>query len=330
MDADDIVMCRKEQIGFRWLLVLGMVPSKRDPILGLAFSKRSEFASFQEKWGTSKNYFTSLRDDLNFEILMTNLDDNIIGFSYKVMKGKLIYLPCQRDFYRPDSVVGCFNVLIPSLITYLTRSRTEIPAWAEEPFLRLEVELQTKILSLQSEIDTLRSQLEPYQSIKQLAFLSEYDFEEAVPHFFRDYFEISVEREEKYKEDFWLLDTESKKVVIAETKSGASRGLKKSDIYALHNHREANGLEETFPGLLVVNFHLTANSWKDKLRPIAPQEYRVAADHYILVVRVEDLLFLWNAVSEGKISKQEILSLICENKGWMEVLENGTIKIHDK
>jgi hypothetical protein len=138
---------------------------------------------------------------------------------------------------------------------------------------------------------------------------------------------IPVYKDEKYKEDFWILDGNKEKTVIAETKS-RGKGFKKNFIFDIYNHRDANGLDENFPALLIVNAHLNANSWKDKIRQIDPQDYQVAVQHNVLITRIEDLLFFWNAIVEGKKTKEDLLTLFLQEKGWLEVKPDGEVKIH--
>jgi hypothetical protein len=55
-----IVNCRTGQIGFRWLERFGIQPFREKlPILN-ANIERNEFKVYQERWGTSKNYFRCL------------------------------------------------------------------------------------------------------------------------------------------------------------------------------------------------------------------------------------------------------------------------------
>jgi hypothetical protein len=140
---------------------------------------------------------------------------------------------------------------------------------------------------------------------------------------------FSILQNETYKEDFWIVDENNEKIVICETKTYL-RGFKKSGIYNLYSHREANDLEEHFPALLIINSHIIANSWKEKLRPIDPQDCDVAFKNHLLVMRSEDLLFFWNLMVEGKKTKEELLSLILNERGWLEVKKDGNLVVHKR
>jgi len=327
MSRRGIARCMDSQIGFRWLKRSQIRPLRMStPVIDVIL-RRNEFKLYQEHWGASKNYFKPYGKGKFGDVMFSLGDEHALGFALSVRRGKILYLPCQRDFDRPGSIEECLTTLVNSIITYLTRSSAEIPPWAEAPLFSREAELQAKLSDLQSKIDALHENLQPYQIAKGVAFLSEYQFEEAVPKFFTTHLGLATLRHEEFKEDFWILNSQSEKIVIAETKSHA-RGLKKGDIYSLYKSREANGLDDTFPALLVVNAHLNTKSWKEKLRPLPPQDYQLAVQNNILVVRIEDLLFFWNSIVEGRHSQDELLSVILEKNGWMEVQKDGDFRIH--
>ena len=108
------------------------------------------------------------------------------------------------------------------------------------------------------------------------------------------------------------------------------KGFKKSAIYATYNHRESNDLEDNFPALVIVNHHLQANTWKEKNKPIDKQDYELAAKDNILILRVEDLVLLWDAYRKEQIDKQTILNYIIQNRGWMKVDQNLKISFKPK
>ena len=96
----------------------------------------------------------------------------------------------------------------------------------------------------------------------------------------------------------------------------------------MYNHRETNKLPQEFPALLVVNANMQAASWAEKDRPIDKQDYEVAAQNNILVLRIEDLVRLWDALRNGTITRDDILSDFTTMKGWMEVDASGTVTEH--
>lgn len=327
MNETEIDSCKIFQIGFGWLYNFNIRPVPADSVIPLSCVERNEFKAYQEKYGASRNVFKPYKNGKFGDIIFSLKDGYALGFSISVRKGKILYLPCQRDFARISYMEDCLATLINSSLTYIQRSFKEIPAWAKTPIFSNEKHLSSEMSELQKKVKKVEISIEQYQLAKQLVFLSEYDFEEAVSQFFDSHLKIPILRNEQYKEDFWILDSQSKKIVIVETKS-YSRGFKKSSIYSLYNHRESYNLDESFPAILIANAHLNAASWKEKIRPIDPQDYNLASKDNILLLRIEDLLFLWNSIDKGIYSKEKLISLILNEKGWAEVDENGKIEIH--
>jgi hypothetical protein len=323
-----IASCKDNQIGFRWLEKLKIRPYRMETPILTATIERNEFKLYQERWGASKNFFEAHGSGAFEDVIFSLHKGAALGFAISVRRGKILYLPCQRDFSRAQSIQDCLTTLINSTVTYLTRSSTEIPSWAGTPLFPKETELYDELSNLESKIEELHTALEPYQVAKALAFMSEYEFEKAVPQFFITHLDLPTLRDEGYKEDFWILDSQSERIVVAETKSYV-RGLKRGSIYDLYSHREARGLDDTFPALLVVNAHLNANSWKEKIKPIDRQDYELAAKDNIVVMRIEDIIFFWNSVLEGEHSNEELLSVVLEQNGWIEVQRDGNIVIHN-
>lgn len=328
MEEGGITECSRKQIGFRWLRKFKIRPYRGDAPIIKSEIKRNEFKHYYEHWGASKHLFEPYYGHgLQDTDIIFRSGNYLVGFARSALKGKILFVPCQRDFSRVHLLAECLSSLINSTITYLTRSSTEIPAFAKAPLFTKEKTIYDELTSLEFKMDKLHKALAPYQKVKNLAFLSEYDFEDGVPKFFSDYLGIPTYRHDEYKEDFWLLDSDSKKIAIAEAKTYV-RGFKKGSIYSLYNHREANSLEETFPALLVVNAHLNANSWEEKLRSIDPQDYQVAAKDNILIMRIEDIIFFWNSMQEGKYKIEKLLEVIIKSNGWLEVKVDGSFTIH--
>lgn len=104
------------------------------------------------------------------------------------------------------------------------------------------------------------------------------------------------------------------------------KGFKKSAIFSLYNHREVNKLDESFPALLVVNSNLQAASWADKDQPIDKQDYEVAAQNNILIVRVEDLLRLWDSIRKEALGSDQLFDLLTSTKGWLHVTRDLDVR----
>lgn len=315
MNKEDVKECRRLQIGFYWLDEFDIKPIKFDQPVIYSGVMRNEFKKYMEQAGASRIIFASYGKE-PFSDVIAGKKNYPLAFTLNLFKGKLIYFPCQRDFSRPDMLAETFTVLIDSLITYLTKSRMELPEWARIPTFDEEEKLTKEKAGLEGKLRECQERLDTFHSAKQLLFQSEYGLEEALPRFLQEQCEVSTERKETYREDFWLLDPSGQKVVICEAKSRV-KGFRKSGLFSLYNHRESYGLNEGFPAVLFVNAHLNAASWEQKDKPIDERDYKEAADKHILIVRIEDLLFAWQALRESIIDANKLLGIFREGVGWL-------------
>lgn len=325
MNKEDVEACRRSQIGLYWLNEFDIKPIRFDRPVICSRVIRNEFKEYMEKAGASRIIFESYGKE-PFSDVIAGKKDYPIAFALNLFKGKLIYLPCQRDFSRPDMLAETFTVLIDSLITYLTKSRMELPEWARIPIFDEEEELTKEKAGLEGKLRECQERLDTFHSAKQLLFQSEYGLEEALPRFLQEQCEVSTERKETYREDFWLLDPSGQKGVICEAKSYV-KGFKKSGLFRLYNHRESYGLDEGFPAVLFVNAYLNAASWEQKDKPIDKRDYKEAADKHILIVRIEDLLFAWQALRESIIDANKLLGIFKEGVGWLRLKKNRSWEI---
>jgi len=328
---EDVEKCRQSQIGFRFLDKFGIRPKKTDrPILGGQI-KRNEFKNYMDSYGASMLYFDIINDEkISLDFIVELRNGLAFAFAIDVSRGKLIYIPCQRDFSRPKLLEKTFTTLVDSLITYLTKSRMELPKWAETPIFDEEEKLTKEKADLESKLDECQSKIDVFYSAKQLLFESEYGLEKALVGFIQEQCEIPIEREEKYNEDFWLLDpdlaTENQKIAICEIKSYV-KGFKKNGLYDLYNHRDSYKLGEEFPAVLFVNANLNAASWEQKDRTIDKQDYEEAAHKHILIVRIEDLLFIWQALWKNVLTLDELLDIFKHEAGWLNFKKDGSWRI---
>lgn len=325
MNEEDKKELLQLQIGFRFLDIFSIKPFRINQPIHWGKPERTEFKNFLDKWGSSKNAFVTY-GKVGFGDLIQSIEESALSFSNDFRNGTLIYLPCQRNYQNTTDLTEMFQTMIDNLITYTTRLRTQIPDWAQEPFFNEEEFLFKELQGAQKQIEKIEKSIEPYNSAKSLTFSSEYKLQKEVPEFLKKYLGLNILQDETYNEDFWILDSANNKIAICEVKSYV-KGFRKSGVYDTYNHREFYKLEESFPAILFVNLNLNSASWKQKLSPIAPQDYKIATSNNILILRVEDLLFLWDAFKKKKVSKDEIIKLLTSNIGWLYFKPDGNYEI---
>jgi len=324
MKPNSVQMWKNDQIGFYALQGFNVRPSHKGELIIDGQVSRSEFNTFLKKWGASQNYFEPF-DEYEVDDIISSNEDGLLAFTINAGRGRFIYMPFLRDVSRPKDVIEGVRVLIDSLLTYLAKSFTDIPEWASEPIFEGEGDLRSQLSDLEKKVEEIKENLIPFQEAKAILFQDEYILEQSVTKFFNEHLDIPTERDEQYNEDFWILDENGEQSIICEVKS-VVKGFKKSMIYSLYNHRDGHGLDDSFPALLVANCHLQAGSLSGKDRPIDKQDYKVAAQNNILILRVEDLIRLWDAKRQSKVTLDEIMNHLENSKGWLRVSNNLEIK----
>lgn len=317
MNEADCTQHEQKQLGFRFLKRLSIRPFRKDvPILN-ATIRRGVFQPFLSKWGASHNFFTTY-DDGKFDDIIVDIAGFPIGFAKELSRGRIIFLPFQRDFNREQDLLKGIYTLVDSLLTYITKMQEALPEWATTPFFKDEQPLNKELQRIEKELQNKKDELEPFAVAKQLLCQAEYILENTVPHFIQKHLGIKTEREERYAEDFWILNDSGERAAICEVKSHV-KGCKRGSIYTIFNHRETNNLDKVFPAILFVNQHMQAASWAAKDLPINKQDYQAAAKDNILVLRIEDLVRLWSTITNGSISRDYLLNLLTTSRGWLKV-----------
>lgn len=317
MNKEDCNRLNRSQLAFRILNRLSIQPLRGDtPILDVTI-QRGVFRPFLSKWGASYNCFLTY-GNVKFDDIISNKANLAIAFTKQLGRGRIIFLPFQRDFERePDLLKGVYT-LVDCLLTYITKMQETLPDWATAPFFKDEELLNKDLQRIEGELQNKKDEIEPFAICKQLLCQAEYKLENTVPAFIQEHLGIRIEIDENYAEDFWILNDSTERIAICEVKSHV-KGCKRTSIYSIFNHRDTNGLDKVFPAILFVNQHMQSASWEAKDRPINKDDYKVAANDNILVLRIEDLVRLWSAIRNGSITRDYLLTLLTTSKGWVKV-----------
>ncbi|MBA3785497.1 MAG: hypothetical protein H0X15_08190 [Acidobacteria bacterium] len=279
-------------------------------------TNKKEFSAYVKRWGSSAISFHDISEQAT---VIFNKDSIMLGFFTQLIKSKILYIPFSRNTSNKKDLKEGFESLIDSILTFIASSQIDLPIWAKEtPFFSDEKSLFDKKALLQKELFDIESKIQIFDNAKSLLLQREYILENSLLDFLQNQLELKIFREEKFKEDFWLVDESEDKIAIAEIKS-ANKGFRRDMIFRVLDHKSENELAENFPTLLFVNCNLQAGSWKDKEKSLSKDEYDFAANHDVLVIRIEDVVRLWELKRLRKITKEEILNYLLIAKGWLYV-----------
>ena len=311
--------------GFHWLVTTKQSPEagrKVSPAIVEGKIGQPEFSKYLRHWGVSHNFFVG---EFDKKVYWAEANpDAVLGFYVTYRKGLLFYLPFNPSC--PDYKDQLIT-LVGAFAEFLRRRNTDLPDWAQAPFFAEEIALTNQRVAIQKQLEANAAAIQPFAEAKNLLVLRESALENAIPAFITQRFTIATDRLERFMEDFWLLRDGKNRSAICEVKS-KDKGFKKSFIYDVYNHREAQGYDESFPAILFVSFNLQETSWDRKEAPISEADCKIAVDNNVLVVRVEDLVRLWDGQRQNKITLEEIIAHLHESRGWLEVTKDHKLVVH--
>ena len=168
----------------------------------------------------------------------------------------------------------------------------------------------------QKRVKDLNEELSKFDEFKKILYLGDYELEKQVP-IFLDSIGILTRREERFIEDFWILESD-RKLAICECK-GLKKNLTRGLLAKLEHHRGEYGLPDDFPAVMIVNTFLSAISLKQKRRQIEKKEITKAMNDHLLIIRTIDLVFAYDQILRGSLTTQELLTLLKTEVGWLEI-----------
>lgn len=316
------------QIGYQVLWGLQILPYRASVAFHSGKVIQKEFKPFLDRWGASHIFFQS--EQTKNPIYQVDQNNLVLGFATDSGKGKIVFLPFIRDVSRKSDLIEGIKTLIDCLLTYITKSLVTLPDWAEQSaFFTDEQNLIEQQLQLEKSLNEVYARLKTFEEAKALLFQHEYSLEATLPRFLNDNLSISTKRNERHREDFWIVDKEGRELAIAEVKS-VTKGFRKGLVHYVLAHRESYELGDDFPALLFVNCNLQAGSFEGKDQIIDVNDCQYAAQNNVLIIRVVDVVRLWDAIRMGKLTPSNVLTLLLSRKGWLHVKSNLEISIKPK
>jgi hypothetical protein len=277
--------------------------------------KRSEFLPFYQGFVSLHGHFVGGPFD---DVICESADKEVIGFAKKVDKGVLIALPCYMsidkfsDYFFLDKFL---NSLFDALDKYGPKIQYKRPLWIDSYTFPKEIPVLSTVQRRHNELGFQKKVLEGYLRLKEILWLRNNELVVSVIKFFES-MGLRTEREEKYEEDFWILDGKDEDIIV-EVK-GLDKNLTRQHISQLDEHRAARDKPDDFPALLVVNSFNRAVSLEEKNQPFAPNEIKKAVQTNVLLMRTLDLCQVFSMIEEKKSNASKLISIIKTRKGWLK------------
>jgi hypothetical protein len=129
-------------------------------------------------------------------------------------------------------------------------------------------------------------------------------------------------------EDFWIVGPDGD-LAIAEVK-GVNANVRRENVNQVDNHREAGGLTQEVPGLLIVNTFRGSETLGEREQPVPEQAMSRATNSNVLILRTRDLYNLVLRKFDGADASKELLDALRAGGGWLEVTPDAAIVKPDR
>ncbi len=290
-------------------------------IVGNLTVRRSEFKSYIDDVGATQSYFSQSVVD---EVICYAYEDLVTGFSKKIGKGLLLFIPTVWGSTGIGYVVEHLKRLTTALVSYSTRVILQPPKYISQFQFREEKDAREEINKImQEEIRPLQTKLERYEEMKSILWLGDKNLELAINTFLQK-IGFLTQTDEIYEEDLWIMSRKEKQIMV-EVK-GLNKNLTRQDISKLDEHREAREVPQ-LTGLLIANTFRIADSIENKNEPFPPNVIEKSVNSNLLITRTIDLCRIVDYLEETKQNIASTLTGIMLNKrGWLTI-QNGKIMI---
>jgi hypothetical protein len=283
-------------------------------------SKINELGRFFELYGAAWSAFTPRPGDRLCKTL-ASAGNHIVSV---VIGGNLFVIPTLMPKAADDAVEEYFTILMDGVVTVWERLTEDLPEWANEyRFPDEAMMLETKLI-LSNQISEVEARLKCCERLKRVLVLQGEPLVEAVMEVIET-LPLKPNREESFKEDLSLVNTDGKTVALVEVK-GVSKGVTREHVNQADSHRERNGMPPEFPSLLVVNTNMKHSmSVVDKDQMIASEQVQHACRNNVLLLRTLDLLNLVSLHLSGKVTSDDVVKLLTKSRGWLKVGETAEV-----
>jgi len=277
--------------------------------------KRPEFENFLGRYGAACSYFRNYNDGRKWRVI-AELGNQIVGF---ILWNSVFFVPTLIPENDKDIIEEYFISLAEALISVQKKLMFEIPSWVDSFEFSDEEGLKNENDTLMKEVEDNIEKLQEFRAFKKALISSGEVLVDSVINIFEKGFEFSLDTKDELREDLKILDDVGKPIVFVEVK-GTNTSVKREHINQCDSHREQADLPLNFPSILVINTHIkNARNIDEKDQELAVEQIKHAAKNNVLILRTLDLLRLLSLKFDRDIPKNEIISLLSINSGWLKV-----------
>lgn len=236
-----------------------------------------------------------------------------------VIADRLFFVPCLLPNESSGRKEEFYRLLSDAVVTCVKKLRVALPAWADDFLLPNEQVLVDEQSALSARLEQLEKERAAVTRFKRVLLGDGDSLVEDVVHLLTQGFGFTVDPDDYGQEDLRILNDEGNPLVFTEVK-GTTRGVKREHVNQADSHRERAGLSADFPTVLLINTHTkNSRSIGEKDQDVASEQVAHAVKMRVLIVRTLDLLNLLALLQKNLLNKDDILSLLQTNIGWLKV-----------
>jgi hypothetical protein len=280
-------------------------------------SQIPEFQTYIEQHGAAYVYFHGNDSNKEFMKVICGNDNTAVAFS---VYDRVFFLPCVYPTTH-EQALDAAESAIRAVISYRKRISKDKPQWISEFRFTQENSLLNNAKDLQQQLNRIETQIYSYGNYKGALCYRSDPLVDIVINIFEKFFGISLVKEDEFVEDASLKDKAGNRIAVFEIK-GVNSNFSRGNVNQVDSHRERLSLQPDTPGILVMNTLVDANSLAEKDLPPHPDIIKKAVADNVLLIRTIDLLRFADGVEAELFRKEDLLSIIMSESGWLKVAEN--------
>ena len=297
-------------------------------IAGSVKAVHPAFRDYLTAYSQGATVFDGLPDDAE-ELAAVHLADRegTAGFAVRIGEGAVYVLP----YHRREALPAVLKEVFRAVNAHREGGEAVPPPFLDGLRLPGEEDIRADIDELASKLETKQAELQGLSRFKDLVgYATGGRFEDlcidSLGRVFGDSKYRAEDREEKFEEDFWIVEG-GEDLALAEAK-GINSGVGREHINKVDDHREALELPHGFPGLLVVNVARKSPELGLRQADLHPAIVTHASRQNVLVCRAWDLFCLVSIALSGDDAATPFIKALRAGGGWYEVAANGQTTHH--
>ena len=165
----------------------------------------SEFGEYLNKYGIAYTYFgiKSLKGIRSIVQTSNSGPSYVVGIE---KDANLFFLPFLTKNHRLNNLTDIVRIVVESINNYRKNMKFVIPGWVEDLQFSEEKKLSNKISNLEENLVINKKRANLYKSYKSILTTKSEPLKKKIGEIIKDYFGLSIEMIEEFKEDIKILD----------------------------------------------------------------------------------------------------------------------------